>query len=203
MHRIKLKFIAGFAVLALCLGIPMYQHYHAPQSAGVVAHEHGLFDFRCYDASGKLKWQDLNRSNALANEGQYGLLDVYLRGGTAPTRFFIRLLNSTPTKTTTLASMTGEPSGVNGYQNFSSASNRITRDATGWPTLALDAGDYQATSKSWSITASGGTVGPVTTAILATSTDNSGKLIAYVALSATRTLQIGDTLTITYKVKQS
>lgn len=202
MHRNPIKVIIGITfALALCLGITLHQHQQPPASAGIVAQEKGYFDLTCYDAAGNLKWQDLNRQNALADEGEQAFLDMYLRGATPPTRFYIRLLNSSPSETTTLATMTGEPTHTNGYQLYSSGTNKITRDSTGWPTLALDSGDYQAVSKTWSITAVGGTIGPVTTAVLSTTADNTGKLVAYVALSATRTLQIGDTLQVTYKVK--
>ena len=72
----------------------------------------------------------------------------------------------------------------------------------GWPTLALDAGDYQATSKQLTFTASGGSIGPVTYAVIATTSDNTGQLLAYAALSQSRTLASGESLTVTYRLKQ-
>lgn len=135
--------------------------------------------------------------NALADEGEQDILAVYLRAGTAPTTFYLGLLNSTPTDTTTLATMTGEPSG-NGY-----ARQQITRDNTGWPTLALDTGDYRAVAATKTFTASGGTIGPVTYAFLCTNaaTGTSGKFLVYNALSSSRTLNDGDSLDVTMRVK--
>lgn len=135
--------------------------------------------------------------NALADEGEQDILGVYFRASTAPTTFYLGLLNSTPTDTTTLASMTGEPSG-SGY-----ARQQITRDNTGWPTLALDAGDYRAVASVETFTAAGGTIGPVTYAFLCTNaaTGTSGKFLVYNALSSSRTLNDGDSLDVTMRVK--
>jgi len=135
--------------------------------------------------------------NALADEGESDLLAVYFRAGTAPTTFYLGLLNSTPTDTTTLATMTSEPSG-NGYSR-----QQITRDNTGWPTLALDTGDFRAVAAVKTFTASGGTIGPVTYAFLCTNaaTGTSGKFLVYNALSSSRTLNDGDSLDVTMRVK--
>lgn len=160
---------------------------------------HGVFYFRHMDAQGNVlaEWKS---ENNLADEGEYAFLDVVLRSGTAPTQYYVRLSDSTSTcsitdtDTLTTASA-GEPS-TNGY-----AAQLIERSSTGWPTLALDAGDYQATSSTETFTASGGSWGPVNCAFLATTSDNSGKLIAYAGLSQARTLASGETLQITYKVK--
>ena len=154
---------------------------------------HGVYHFECRDAAGKLKWIE-TRHNALSNEGQQEMLNVYLQGGTAPTGYSIGLSSMTFAKTTTYAAITGEPSG-NGY-----ARQTINRTAIagGWPTLALDLGDYKATSATVTYTATGA-IGPVTSAFLASATNN--KLISYTALSTSRTLASGDTLQITYAVK--
>jgi hypothetical protein len=147
-------------------------------------------------------WQALEaeqprRPNALADEGENNILDVYLRAATAPTTFYLGLLNSTPTDTTTLATMTSEPS-TGGY-----ARQQITRDSTGWPTLALDSGDHMATATVETFTASGATIGPVTYAFLCTNaaSGTSGKFLVYNALSASRTLNDGDSLDVTMRVK--
>lgn len=145
-----------------------------------------------------IRWSD-TAHNSLANEGQYIFLDVILRDGTAPTGYYIRLYDDTPVKTDALTDLTGEPSG-NGY-----AAAAVLRDssASGWPTLALDSGNYQAVSKTVTFTASGGVIGPVTYAVLATTSDNTGKHVAFGQLSASRTLQNGDSLNVTYYMKQA
>ena len=159
------------------------------------AKEVGYFDFRAYDRDGNLIWQELDRPNGLADEGESIFLDCVLRATNCPTTFYLRLFNDTPGETDTLADLTGEPS-TNGYTK-----QQLTRDATGWPTLALDTGDYQATSATKTFAASGGSWGPVTYCVLATSSDNTGKLVSYVALSQSRTLADGESLQVTYKLK--
>lgn len=144
------------------------------------------------EALGDQAWID----NALADEGEQQMLDVYLRAGTAPTNFYIALYNDTPVDTDTMATITGEPSG-NGY-----ARQLVERSSTGWPTLALDSGDYRAVSSTETFTASGGSIGPVTYAALVTvSSGTAGLHIAYAALSTSRTLANGESLDVTKRIK--
>lgn len=144
------------------------------------------------DGSIKDQWCQFN---ALADEGEQQILDTYFRDATEPTSFYIRLVNDTPVETDTIADLTGEPSG-NGY-----SAQALARNNTDFPTLALSSGDYQVTSKTVTFTASGGSIGAVTYGILTTSTDSSGKLIAYVALSGSRTLASGESLQVTFSIK--
>ena len=124
------------------------------------------------------------------------MLDVFLRGATAPSSFYLALYNDTPVETDTLATLTGEPS-ANGY-----ARCQIERSAVGWPTLALDSGDYMATSKQVTFSATGGSWGPVIYVVLTTAASGtSGLLLAYVAFSQSRSLQSGETLGCKIKIK--
>jgi hypothetical protein len=165
----------------------------APAQAGIRAI--GVYDFRAFNSEGNLIWEDLDRPNNLADEGEYMFLDVVLRAGTAPGQFYLRLWNDTPVETDTIATLASEASG-NGY-----AAQLVERSATGWPTLALDSGDYRAVSSTETFSASGGSWGPVTYCTLTTSTDSSGKLVSYVALSQSRTLASGESLQVTYRLK--
>jgi len=157
--------------------------------------EIGFMDFRCFDKDGNLLWEELDRPNNLADEGEELFLDVVLREGTAPANFYLRLFNDTPVDTDNLTSLTGEPT------QFAYTAQTIPGDTTGWPTLALDSGDFQATSTTETFTATGGSWGPVTYCVLTTSIDNAGKHVSYVALSQSRTLADGETLQVTYKLK--
>lgn len=154
----------------------------------------GIFEIQHLDKFGNVLWKD-EAENALVDEGEQDVLDVYLRGAAAPTQFYLRLFNDTPVETDGLADLLSEAAG-NGY-----AAQLIERSATGWPTLALDAGDFQATSSQEQFAASGGSFGPVSHVVLATSSDNTGKLISFAALSQSRTLADGESLTVTYRVK--
>lgn len=166
---------------------------HTPHP--VTLSEKGYFDFRAYDRDGNLIWQELDVPNDLTNEGQSLFLDCTLRATNCPTTYYLRLYNATPAKTSGLADLSGEPS-TNGY-----AAQNLTRDATGWPTLAINDVDYMATSATKTFSASGGSWGPVHHAVLATSTGTSGKLVSSVGLSQWRTLADGESLQVTYKIK--
>ena len=158
--------------------------------------EVGTFHWKHIAADGKTIIDEWETSNALADEGESGFLDCTLRATNCPTTYYLRLYNDTPVETDTLADLTGEPAGTYGY-----AAQAITRDATGWPTLALDSGDFMATSAVKTFTASGGSWGPVTYAVLATTSNNTGKLYSYTALSTSRTLASGESLQVTYRIK--
>ena len=154
----------------------------------------GIWEFELKDKDGNVIEKYKNQ-NALADEGESLLLDSFFRGQNSPTGgFYIRLFNDTPVETDALSDLTGEPSG-NGY-----SAQALAQDTTDFPTLELDSGDYQVVSKSVTITSTG-TIGPVTYAVLATSSDNTGKLVAYVELSTPRTLANGESLTITLTIK--
>jgi hypothetical protein len=189
MKKILFVFLCALCVLCGTTGF----------AADSVIREIGVFHFTHYSADGRVlaEWDSPNN---LADEGEQAFLDIYLRGATAPTQFYVRLSDATnpcsiaDTDTLTTASA-GEPSS-NGY-----AASLVERSATGWPTLALDSGDYMATSSVETFSASGGSWGPVNCAFLATTSDNTGKLISYAALSTARTLASGESLQVTYKVK--
>jgi len=147
---------------------------------------------------GKVIWED-EGLNAVSQEGEEAILETFFRGDSTydPTEFYIRLCNSTPTVASTLTSITNEPSG-NGY-----APQVVEKSNVGFPTKELDAGAYRLVSKTVSFTASGGSIGPVTTAYLATTTDNTGKFIAFRALSLSRTVLDTDIMTIQFRIKIS
>jgi hypothetical protein len=159
----------------------------------------GYFEFEHYDKNGNLIWQQRKESghNSLSDKGEENMLDVYFRGGTAPASFEIGLFNDTPVDTDDVADLTGEPS-TNGY-----ARQALARDTTDFPTLALDSGDYKVTSKQVTFSATNGSWGPVTHACLIYVNGVTKKLIAYQALSQSRTLADGEQLKVTYAVKLS
>ena len=156
----------------------------------------GLWTLRCYDKKGNLKWEDVDLHNALADEGEQNMLDQYFRNQNAPSTFYARLCNDTPIETDALSDIQNEPSGM-GY-----SAQEIERSAVGFPTLALDSGDYQLTSKQVTFECTGsGNSYTVTYAYLATTSNDTGKLVAFVALSQSRTLNTGDNLKLTVKIK--
>lgn len=170
----------------------------------------GVYHVECYGSDGNMKWTE-DAPNALYDEGEFMILDVALRGGTAPANFFIGLLKNSlataPVETSTLASLpvsTHEP--TNATEPGYAARQQVNRDATasGWPTLVLNSGDHQATSKTVSWTASAnwtGTLRWIFLTSITTVADTTGKLFSLAQLSADRTLLSGDTLQVTYSLK--
>lgn len=166
-------------------------------SVGIKKHPwfHCVWDVK-HTRNGQVIWEDRKR-NSLFDEGERAMLLQFFRAEEAPTVFYLRLAYDTLVETDSLIDVRNEPSG-NGY-----SAATLERSAIGFPTLALNSGDYQLTSKTFSFTASGGNIGPVNVAYLATSSDNSGKLILANALSMSRTILDGDTLEATISIKLS
>jgi hypothetical protein len=160
--------------------------------------EVGVWTFTHRAANGSIIWREALH-NALMDAGEQRVLEAYFRGG-AIVGHYLGLSDATNpcsiAETDSLATaMTGEPSG-NGYSRVN-----ITRDATGWPTSALDSGDWRIVSKTCTFTSTG-TIGPVNCAVLATTTDNTGDPIAFVALSQARTMANGESLDVSMAIKQ-
>jgi hypothetical protein len=185
------RFFSIAAVLAVLLAAVLCSVPY--ERAGTIT-EKGVFHLIHRAADGAVLWEG-DVENSLADGGESTFLDCTLRATNCPTTYYLRLFNDTPVETDTLSDLTGEPSG-NGY-----VAKELTRNSTGWPTLALDSGDYQATSATVTFEASGGSWGPVTYLVFATSSDNTGVLMNYGALSTSRTLADGETLQMTYKLK--
>lgn len=162
--------------------------------------EIGHFEFIAFNANGQEIWRD-EFHNILSDGGEQSFLDCYLRAQNCPTTFWLRLSNPTncgdaSAETSSLATIaTSEPT-TNGY-----VKKELTRNTSGWTSLALDSGDYQATAAVQTFNASGGSWGPVTCAFIATTSDNTGVFVASGALSASRTLANGESLQVTYRIK--
>lgn len=153
----------------------------------------GIWDLK-HIRNGEVIWED-SVHNDLVDEGEQNMLQVYFRNTDEPSSFYLRLAYDSIRETDTLSLIENEPSG-NGY-----AAVAVPRSAAGFPTLEKHEGDYRVISKTCTFTASGGVIGPVNVMYLATSSDNTGKLIAAISLSVSRTLQSGDSLQATLKIK--
>lgn len=132
--------------------------------------------------------------NALADEGEKDILDVYFDDVAVRGTLYLRLYNDTPAETDTLATLLNEVSGT-GYDGVA-----VTR-GTDWSDPALDSGDMRTVTGTKTFTA-GGAWTDATQLVLATvQNGTAGLFLAWVALSATRTLANGDSLNTTLAVK--
>ena len=149
--------------------------------------------------NGVVIWEDSGR-NGLADEGEEAILELYFRNDPVfePTEFYVRLCNDTLVETDVLGSVANEPTADYGY-----APQLLERSTVGFPTKELNEGDWRLVSKEVTFIASGGDIGPVTTAYLATTLDNTGKLLAFRTLSLTRTVLDGDEMVVQMRIKLS
>lgn len=148
----------------------------------------GRWWFRHRNRAGYVKWEKFGLENAVVNEGEENVLKAYFTAESVPTEFYLGLANDSILETDGLGDIQGEPSG-NGYSRA-----LIERSTVGFPTIELHEGDYRITSKTVTFTASGGDLGPVNVAFLSTTSDNTGKLIAFAGLTLERTILDGDSL---------
>ena len=156
-----------------------------------------IWNVKCVDKEGKILWEEEGR-NSLTDEGEEAILETFFRADTlyTPTQFYVRLCNDSLLETDTLITILNEPASVYGY-----SAQLVERSTTGFPTKELDSGDYRLISKDVTFTAVGGDIGPVITAFLATTSDNSGKLIAFKSLPVTRTITTGNSGIISIRIK--
>ena len=94
------------------------------------------------------------------------------------------------TEADTLAGLAGEPGGANGY-----ARQGCAVGTTDWTASQVD-GDWQAQTVTKTITASGGSIGPLNTLFLCTSSDNTGRLFQTKVLRSEKTLNDGESLDV-------
>jgi hypothetical protein len=125
---------------------------------------------------------------------QFILAVAFPKSQSVPANFYAGLCTDTSlAEDATLASLT-EVSGTGyGRQTVASSGSGFAEAATG-------TNDRKVTTATVTFTA-GGTWTGAKTAFLATSSDGSGKLLASGPLSATRTLQNGDTLQVTFVIE--
>ena len=128
--------------------------------------------------------------------GHYYMMDVFFRGGTAPSDFYVALLNDTVLGTDDWANVSANTQTGTGY-----AIAAINRDATaaGWPTLAIDSSEEQIIGKAVTFTATAGDW-IATTAIALVANMATDHLVAYANIS-TITLGNGESLSVTPKLK--
>ncbi len=146
---------------------------------------------RCTDLkTGAILWEQ-ERHNDLLDEGERSIVMSYFRAEEVPSQFYARLAYDSISLKDTLADIQREPVG-NGY-----APQLLERSSAGWPTIQRVNGLWQITSKEITFTASGGDIGPVNVMFLATTSDNTGKLISCVPFDKTQSVVDGQGLTLT------
>lgn len=135
--------------------------------------------------------------NNLADEGKLDMLDVYFDTQAVRANTYGRLYNDTPVDTDGLSDLSGEVSGT-GYAALTFARG------TDWGAPSINGsgnGEVVGVEKTYT---AGGAWSAATYFVLATvASGTSGLLVAYAALSTTRTLADTDTLDVTPTVEQA
>jgi len=164
--------LCSFETFTIIFG-PVVNVYHIKHrsAAGIILHETWAY-------------------NAMYNQGEYDILDVFFRNGAPPVNFQLGLCYDSPTASDVPADIMGEPGAGIGYTRGS-----ITRDNTGFPSLAMDAGHYKITTKAIVIGPATSIIGPVNHMFLIT-TNAPPRLVAFVPLVPIRTLQVGEDVTV-------
>jgi len=158
----------------------------------------GFFRIVCRDATGAVKWAE-SGPNMVHNEGeQYLLQAAFSEEQTPPANFYVGLDDRAAlAEDDVLTDLSNEPSG-DGYARQPVASDNVD------VTVALDSGDYKATFKEVTFTASGGTWNSVRNLFFCTVVSGTaGKLIASRALSQARVVADGESLDVQYWLKIS
>ena len=151
----------------------------------------GIFDIKCYDAQGNLKWTE-REHNLVTNEGLDDILDVYLSDGTQDATEYIGLKGTgTPAAGDTLAS----------HASWSEFTD-YTGDRQAWVEggVSSQSIDNSGSPAAFPITGSGTVAGAFMTNA---STGTSGILFAVVNFSASRSVSNGDTINVTYTISAS
>jgi hypothetical protein len=136
--------------------------------------------------------------NELTDTGEQRILEITFRNATEIVTFYYRLWNDTPLDTDTNATLVGEMT-MTGYPG----TNDLTQDATGFPTSALDSGDWAVTgrTRTWTNTGGGASTAVTQLGLHSTASGTTGDFLAWAALSASRTLQVNDSLDASMKLK--
>lgn len=162
-----------------------------------------IWTIRFTDKQGNLLYENIG-NNALANDGEDWVLRAAFRNEYATDKLYVRLCNQILAETTLLSDITTEPTG-NGYYSGDVSLYELTRDEAGFPTFEEVGGDVRLKSRTIAFTASGGSIGPISTVFLATKPagDSTGKLICYRALPITQSILNGNSGTAFFRLKLS
>ena len=149
---------------------------------------------------GRVIWEIVDKKNTLVDAGEKAIIDTFFRNlginYFGAINFWVGLYNGTIAETTVMATLPNEPPSTHGYARI-----EVERSAIGWPTIAKHEGDWRVVSKTLTISASGGEIGPVNGAFVGTSLDNTGTLIGVLSFGVERTIVDGDDVDIAIKAK--
>lgn len=145
--------------------------------------------------SGKIL-SEFTKDNFLTNLGEKQVLLALFRGETVPDIYQVGLFYGTLFEESTIIQVPNEPSG-NGYSR-----EVLQRQSSDFPIIALDEGDYVLYTKTITITALGGNIGPVDGAFMSSvDEDDIEVLFSVMSMPTNITINNGESLEFTIKIK--
>lgn len=156
-------------------------------------------EIKHFDKNGNCIWEAYDIPNTMHLEGEEFILQLAFdtdSDAEVPDDYYIGLDNrSTISVSDTLSDLDDEPGiNVNGYNR------QPVSSMTGFGITTDSNNNVKASSSIVTFDAIGGTWGPVSTAFLATSNDNSGLLISTATLSNPRSVLAGETFSLRISV---
>lgn len=152
-----------------------------------------VIDIFHLDVDGSCLWELHNLKNTFHRGGEEFLLKTCFNTAssvTVPSNYYLGLDDRDAIAVDdTFSSLVNEPS-TNGY------SRKAVSSANGFTVELDDDSNYKATSVVVTFQATGGSWGPVSNLFLATTSDNSGYLLASSSMLFSRTLTSGQILTV-------
>ena len=151
---------------------------------------------------GKIIWEE-TKKNLIPLEGEKALVDTFYRNNGSTyfldgNTFYIGLYYGSVAEATVLSNV---PEWLGGFGYARQAVERSDSNV-GWPIIQMDENNWRVVSKTVTITAAGGAIGPINGAFLCTTLDNTGVLIGAVSMSVARTIPAGDWTQFSIRAKQ-
>lgn len=149
------------------------------------------------NSDGSVAWEETEwQPNALADEGEGSVLNVWLRAQTNPSKYLGLLNQVSPGDTTTLATMTETDTvGVHGY-------TRPQILSADWAAPSLSSGDMASAAAEVTFGPASGASWTITHIFLGTaSSGTSGLFLVYIAAASTTTIAIGQSYKYTLTQK--
>ena len=152
-----------------------------------------VYDFRMLNPDGSVKWKRRVVPNRLFNTAELAALETLYSAVAFPSSILYgRLYNTTPVDTSTLTTLSALEMTGNGY-----AAIAWDRDGTDWTSaVTLGSGEGEKVGVIGTYTASGGSIGPFTFFVMATTSNNSGIGWSYVGFGSAQTIAAGASLQV-------
>ena len=179
---------------SILVGADIVSNNKADNNIGLSTH----YEVECYDADGKLKWSE-DFHNNITTAGLNSVLDVFFKGTSPATDFYIGLIDgSTPSvaDADTMASHAGWTENQN-YLDTNNADSDVTRPVWTGGTVAAGSVDNASSKGIFAIDTDTQTIGGCFLTDTSTKGGATGLLYGGGSFSSDKSVNNGDTLNVT------